>query len=186
MWPHSTPSGFDFNDFESTLPKVAFTKSTAFLCKWILEDFLQFFLSIFLCKNLPLPPWLNPSPKITIKTNINLPSLYRRICFDGKMSKSFLYIFQCNPPPNTTTLWFHTDFLADLFLRRFLKIFQNLPIIPNYLHLKKGHGPSILHLNPLCLRWYLSGLWKVYRETGRKRDGRKTKWDQKKFSARVS
>lgn len=33
MWPDPTPENFDLNEFDSKLPKVAFTKITAFLGK---------------------------------------------------------------------------------------------------------------------------------------------------------
>lgn len=39
MWPHPTPEDNDFNEFESSLSEVAFTKVIAFLGKWFLEDF---------------------------------------------------------------------------------------------------------------------------------------------------
>ena len=43
MWPHPTPQDFYFNEFESTLPKVAFTKVTDFLDKWFCKRFFSLY-----------------------------------------------------------------------------------------------------------------------------------------------
>lgn len=61
MWPHPSPEKYDFDELESTLSKVAFTKVAHFLRKCF---FFKYFFSIYYYVKIyhsPLCP--HPTPR---------------------------------------------------------------------------------------------------------------------------